>query len=139
MYFHDSRSHKFCFLRHSCIPGPHTHSTPRSNAAVGTAHSRNSSQDLRVSSNGCAGSSNGVAPLGSRSSNDIRNMATRAAASCALNGHSRAASLDLRHSRNSSADLNKLLRNDVALVFGNHHQGIRISFTPSFCCYIKSM
>ena len=118
-------------LRYSCIPGPHTHSTSRSNAAVTTAHSRNSSLDLRVSSNGCAGTSSGGASLGSRSSNDIRNMTTRAAASCAVNGHSRAASLDLRHSRNSSADLNKLLRNDVALVFGNHHQGTGISFTPS--------
>lgn len=110
---------------YSCVPGPHphTHSTPRPNAAVANAHSRNSSLDLRVSSNGCPPPSNGGAPLGSRSSNDLRNMTTRSAASCAMNGHSRAASLDIRHSRNSSADLNKLLRNDVALVFGNHHQG----------------
>ncbi|KAK3926728.1 BTB/POZ domain-containing protein KCTD3 [Frankliniella fusca] len=110
---------------HSCIPGPypHAHSTPRTTSAVAAAHSRNSSLDLRVSSNSCAGPSNSAVPLGSRSSNDIRNMTARAAATCAVNGHSRAASLDLRHSRNSSADLNKLLRNDVALVFGNHHQG----------------
>jgi hypothetical protein len=32
--------------------------------------------------------------------------------------HSRTASLDLRHTRNSSADLNKMFRNDVGLVFG---------------------
>lgn len=57
--------------------------------ARGHAHSRNSSLDMRV---------------GSRS----------AAGRC----HSRAASLDLRHTRNSSADLNKLIRNDVGLVFG---------------------
>lgn len=47
----------------------------------------------------------------SRSSQDLRGLASR--------GHSRAASLDLRHVRNSSADLNKLFRNDVGLVFGN--------------------
>lgn len=46
----------------------------------------------------------------SRSSQDLRGLASR--------GHSRAASLDLRHARNSSADLNKLIRNDVGLVFG---------------------
>lgn len=102
---------------------PHVHSTTRSGTAVATAHSRNSSLDLRVSSNGNAGPSNSGSAIGSRSSNDLRNITTRAAASCAVNGHSRAASLDLRHSRNSSADLNKLLRNDVALVFGGHHQG----------------
>lgn len=67
-------------------------------------HSRNASLDLRVS-NGCA----------SRSSTDIRNIAGRPTV-----GHSRAASLDLRHTRNSSADLNKLFRNDVGLYFGNH-------------------
>lgn len=38
------------------------------------------------------------------------------------NGHSRTASLDLRHSRNSSADLNKIIRNDVGLVFNSHQQ-----------------
>lgn len=47
----------------------------------------------------------------SRSSQDLRGLASR--------GHSRAASLDLRHVRNSSADLNKLFRNDVGLVFGS--------------------
>ncbi|XP_069689720.1 BTB/POZ domain-containing protein KCTD3 isoform X2 [Periplaneta americana] len=73
-----------------------------------SGHSRNSSLDLRVSSNGCA-------TVSSRSSTDIRNIAGRSAV-----GHSRAASLDLRHTRNSSADLNKLFRNDVGLVFGAH-------------------
>lgn len=48
-------------------------------------------------------------------------MAGRAAV-----GHSRTASLDLRHTRNSSADLNKLFRNDVGLVFGAH-QGRTLS------------
>lgn len=51
-----------------------------------------------------------MSPSYSRSSQDIRGLASR--------GHSRAASLDLRHARNSSADLNKLIRNDVGLVFG---------------------
>lgn len=40
--------------------------------------------------------------------------------------HSRTASIDLRHSRNSSADLNKIIRNDVGLVFNPHQQS-------SFC------
>ena len=53
--------------------------------------------------------------MSSRNS-DIRNHNNRNGHSS--NGHSRAASLDLRHTRNSSADLNKLIRNDVNLVFG---------------------
>lgn len=32
--------------------------------------------------------------------------------------HSRTSSLDLRHVRNNSADLNKLYKNDISLVFG---------------------
>lgn len=32
--------------------------------------------------------------------------------------HSRTSSLDLRHVRNNSADLNKLYKNDINLVFG---------------------
>jgi len=46
----------------------------------------------------------------SRSNQDLRNHSRVS--------HSRTASLDLRHTRNSSADLNKLFRNDVGLVFG---------------------
>ncbi|XP_063922252.1 BTB/POZ domain-containing protein KCTD3 [Zophobas morio] len=64
-------------------------------------HSRNSSMELRL----------GMSATYSRSSQDLRGLASR--------GHSRAASLDLRHVRNSSADLNKLFRNDIGLVFGN--------------------
>ncbi|CAH1365369.1 hypothetical protein MTP99_001641 [Tenebrio molitor] len=64
-------------------------------------HSRNSSMELRL----------GMSATYSRSSQDLRGLASR--------GHSRAASLDLRHVRNSSADLNKLFRNDVGLVFGS--------------------
>jgi hypothetical protein len=91
------------------LPGAHTHGThPQAPQRSVPGHSRNSSLDLRVSSNGCAA-------VASRSSTDIRNMAGRSAV-----GHSRAASLDLRHTRNSSADLNKLFRNDVGLVFGTH-------------------
>lgn len=56
----------------------------------------------------------GLAASCSRSSQDLRGLANRGAPGP---GHSRAASLDLRHARNSSADLNKLFRNDVGLVF----------------------
>ncbi|KAG5872675.1 hypothetical protein JTB14_012951 [Gonioctena quinquepunctata] len=63
-------------------------------------HSRNSSLELRL----------GISNSYSRSSQDLRGLASRT--------HSRAASLDLRHARNSSADLNKLIRNDIGLVFG---------------------
>lgn len=63
-------------------------------------HSRNSSLELRL----------GISANYSRSSQDLRGLASKV--------HSRAASLDLRHARNSSADLNKLIRNDVGLVFG---------------------
>ncbi|XP_063221701.1 BTB/POZ domain-containing protein KCTD3 isoform X2 [Bacillus rossius redtenbacheri] len=86
------------------LPSPHVLGTQR----AGTSHSRNSSLDLRVAPGGCSGAA-------SRSSSDIRAVAGRAGV-----GHSRAASLDLRHTRNSSADLNKLFRNDVGLVFGAH-------------------
>lgn len=72
-----------------------------------TGHSRNSSLELRV---GLSGSC-------SRSSQDLRGLTSRVPA---VSGHSRAASLDLRHARNSSADLNKLFRNDLGLVFGTH-------------------
>ncbi|XP_023292729.1 BTB/POZ domain-containing protein KCTD3 [Lucilia cuprina] len=65
-----------------------------------SSHSRNSSWDLRLG-------------RGSSTSQDSR---------CWSNNnrgeHSRNPSLDfMRHSRNSSADLNKLIRNDVGLVF----------------------
>lgn len=33
--------------------------------------------------------------------------------------HSRTSSLDLRHARNNLADLNKLHKNDISLVFGS--------------------
>lgn len=89
------------------LSGPHTHGVHPQHPGA-TSHSRNSSLDLRIASNGCAA-------VASRSSTDIRNMAGRSGV-----GHSRAASLDLRHTRNSSADLNKLFRNDVGLVFGTH-------------------
>lgn len=59
-------------------------------------HSRNSSWDMRVSYNH---------PGPSRS---------------AWSSHSRTASLDMRHSRNSSADLNKFIRNDIAQVLSSH-------------------
>lgn len=83
----------------------HVHGHQRSN----NGHFRNSSLDLRVTSSGSSVS---------RSSNDIRNIASRA-----IGAHSRTASLDLRHTRNSSADLNKFIRNDVGLVLMTHHPG----------------
>ncbi|XP_044729954.1 BTB/POZ domain-containing protein KCTD3 isoform X2 [Chrysoperla carnea] len=79
---------------------------------VNAGHSRNSSFESRIGiSTNCNG---GVA---SRSSSDLRGLTARPPA---IAGHSRAASLDLRHARNSSADLNKFFRNDVGLVFGSH-------------------
>lgn len=95
-----------------------------------TGHSRNSSWDLRVSYNG-NGRSSQWAP-----------------------GHSRTASLDMmrHHSRNSSIDLNKYIRNDVGLVFGPgqssgwsdpmrvqiikaHHNWISIAYAHFVTCY----
>lgn len=68
-------------------------------------HSRNSSLEMRMT----------LPTSCSRSSQDLRGLSSRVPPGP---GHSRAASLDLRHARNSSADLNKLFRNDVGLVFG---------------------
>ncbi|CAG9766347.1 unnamed protein product [Ceutorhynchus assimilis] len=65
-------------------------------------HSRNSSLELRLQA--------GLQANYSRSSQDLRGVSNRQ--------HSRTASLDLRHARNSSADLNKLVRNDLGLIFG---------------------
>ncbi|XP_018563863.1 BTB/POZ domain-containing protein KCTD3 isoform X1 [Anoplophora glabripennis] len=96
-------------------------------------HSRNSSLELRL----------GMSTSYSRSSQDLRGLASR--------GHSRAASLDLRHVRNSSADLNKLIRNDVGLIFGMtnsswadplrvqiikaHHNWIVVAYAHFVVCY----
>ncbi|XP_058808966.1 BTB/POZ domain-containing protein KCTD3 isoform X2 [Phymastichus coffea] len=66
--------------------------------------------------------------------------------------HSRTSSLDLRHVRNSSADLNKLFKNDIGLVFGPqtvsgwadplrvqiikaHHNWIAIAYAHFITCY----
>lgn len=71
-----------------------------------STHSRNSSWDLR-----CGRSANGA------SSSNGASGAPPAAWNTA-GGHSRNASLDfMRHSRNSSADLNKVIKNEVGLVF----------------------
>lgn len=75
-------------------------------------HSRNSSLELRYGLSGC-----------SRSSQDLRGLTTNRVPPGS--GHSRASSLDLRHARNSSADLNKLMRNDVGLVFGANGKRIK--------------
>lgn len=78
-----------------------------------TGHSRNSSVELRK----------GISGSCSRSSQDLRGLANRVPPG---SGHSRAASLDLRHARNSSADLNKMFRNEVGLIFGAN--GVFISY-----------
>ncbi|XP_046419641.1 BTB/POZ domain-containing protein KCTD3 isoform X2 [Neodiprion fabricii] len=66
--------------------------------------------------------------------------------------HTRTPSLDLRHVRNGSADLNKIFRNDVGLVFGGqqvsawvdplrvqiikaHHNWIVIAYAHFITCY----
>ncbi|XP_043483297.1 BTB/POZ domain-containing protein KCTD3 isoform X1 [Leptopilina heterotoma] len=66
--------------------------------------------------------------------------------------HSRTPSLDLRHARNSSADLNKVFKNDISLVFGPqqvsgwvdplrvqiikaHHNWIVIAYAHFITCY----
>lgn len=68
-------------------------------------HSRNSSLDLRTSH--------------SRSSLDVRTVGRAS--------HSRTSSLDMRHSRNSSADLNKFVRDDLGVLFGT--QGTSLSWS----------
>ncbi|XP_055524642.1 BTB/POZ domain-containing protein KCTD3 [Wyeomyia smithii] len=93
-------------------------------------HSRNSSWDLRVSYTGNGRNSQWVP------------------------GHSRTASLDMmrHHSRNSSVDLNKYIRNEVGLVFGPsqssgwadpmrvqiikaHHNWILVAYAHFVTCY----
>lgn len=71
----------------------------------------------------------GLAASCSRSSQDLRGLANRGAPGPS---HSRAASLDLRHARNSSADLNKLFRNDVGLIFNT---GGKLLQSYLSCCY----
>ncbi|KAI5747208.1 hypothetical protein M8J77_012308 [Diaphorina citri] len=125
-------------------PPPNSPSAPPSSPALPhthlphqRCHSRNSSLDLRVSSS-------------SRNSADYRNG--RNGLNGAAQGHSRTASLDLRHKRNSSADLNKLIKNDVSLVFGcnqvsnwadplrvqiikAHHHWIAVAYAHFLVCY----
>ncbi|XP_055377861.1 BTB/POZ domain-containing protein KCTD3 isoform X2 [Condylostylus longicornis] len=99
----------------------------------GSGHSRNSSWDLRSTS--------------STNNREIRPPWTTNG-----NSHSRTASLDLRHSRQSSADLNKFVKNDVGLVFSSsvssnwsepyrvqiikaHHNWITVSYNHFVTCY----
>lgn len=89
------------------------------------AHSRNSSWDMRV---------------GSRSSTDLRNLSR--------SGHSRTASLDLRHVH----EVNRVVNNDLALIFGQnqasnwadplrvqiikaHHHCIAVAYAHFVVCY----
>ncbi|XP_071532905.1 SH3KBP1-binding protein 1 isoform X2 [Panulirus ornatus] len=74
-------------------------------------HSRNSSLDMRHNQPQLVGQGlhNGVYPGHiSRSSSDLRSHAARS--------HSRTPSMDLRHSRNSSADLNKFFKNEISVL-----------------------
>lgn len=80
-------------------------------ATTAAGHSRNSSWDMRLTYGGAGGGGNG----GTTSARNLQGWTAPAP----LNGHSRTASLDMRHSRNSSVDLNKLIRNDVGLLFSN--------------------
>lgn len=122
-------------LTSSARPGqmvrvPSTNSGSGGTTSSRHGHSRNSSWDLRVSYNPANGA-NRVWP-----------------------SHSRTASLDLRHSRNSSADLNKFIRNDIAMALNNpqnsaliwsdplrvqiikaHHNWITVAYPHFFTCY----
>ncbi|XP_045132172.1 BTB/POZ domain-containing protein KCTD3-like isoform X2 [Portunus trituberculatus] len=74
-------------------------------------HSRNSSLDMRHNPPQLVGQGihSGVYPGHiSRSSSDLRSHAART--------HSRTPSMDLRHSRNSSADLNKFFKNEISVL-----------------------
>ncbi|XP_014091647.2 SH3KBP1-binding protein 1 [Bactrocera oleae] len=83
----------------SMVRVPETASTSSRHSS---SHSRNSSWDLR-----CGRPNVNVG-------GEVRNWGPAVPSST----HSRTASLDyMRHSRNSSADLNKIIRNDVGLVF----------------------
>ncbi|XP_045602053.1 LOW QUALITY PROTEIN: SH3KBP1-binding protein 1 [Procambarus clarkii] len=86
------------------VPGPGGGSV----AVPRPSHSRNSSLDMRHNPSQLVGQGlhNGVYPGHmSRSSSDLRSHAARS--------HSRTPSMDLRHSRNSSADLNKFFKNEI--------------------------
>lgn len=99
-------------------------STPR------TSHSRNSSLDFR--------------PTHTRSSSDLHTLS-------ALGNHSHAAALDLRHNRTSSADLNKIVRTDLGVLFTTqgtqwidplrvrivkgHHNWIAVVYAHFVTCY----
>ncbi|XP_066986467.1 SH3KBP1-binding protein 1 isoform X1 [Macrobrachium rosenbergii] len=80
-------------------------------AVLRPGHSRNSSLDMRHNPQlvGQVGLHNGVYPGHmSRSSSDLRSHSTRS--------HSRTPSMDLRHSRNSSADLNKFFKTEISVL-----------------------
>lgn len=101
-------------------------------------HCRNASFDLRTAK------SLSVAGSLSRSSSDLRTPGRP--------GHSRTSSLDMRHSRNSSADFNKSLRSELGLYFGphsasswtdplrvriikGHHNWVAVAFAHYIACY----
>ncbi|XP_060534512.1 BTB/POZ domain-containing protein KCTD3 isoform X2 [Cylas formicarius] len=117
--------------QHNALQNPSTSTSNCTQPRQG--HSRACSTELRL----------GLQANYSRSSQDLRGVTNR--------GHSRTASLDLRHARNSSADLNKLVRNDVGLVFGAsssswadplrvqiiraHHNWIVVGYAHFVVCY----
>lgn len=79
--------------------------------------------EVPSSSSGVSSCSSVTGASSSRHSGHSRNSSwdqrgsSRSGQGWTATAHSRTASLDLRHSRNSSADLNKFIRNDVGLVF----------------------
>lgn len=79
-------------------------------AVLRPGHSRNSSLDMRHNPQLVGqGLHNGVYPGHmSRSSSDLRSHSARS--------HSRTPSMDLRHSRNSSADLNKIFKTEIGVL-----------------------
>lgn len=111
------------------------HSAAAAVQSVRHGHSRNSSWDMRTPFNTPA------------------KPGSSGASGWTPNGHSRTASIDMRqHSRNSSADLNKFVRNDLGLVFSPnqvsgwtdplrvqiikaHHNWIAVAYPHFVTCY----
>lgn len=142
------------------VPELSTSSSSSNNGGIkhsNNTHSRNSSWDLRLSSGSSpAAASAAIASSSSLSASNRNNQDIRSSwiSSAPVNsGHSRTASFDLRHSRNSSADLNKYLRNDVNLLFNQqlnsnlwidplrvqiikaHHNWIAVAYAHFITCY----
>ncbi|ROT66515.1 putative BTB/POZ domain-containing protein KCTD3 isoform X1 [Penaeus vannamei] len=101
-------------------------------------HSRNSSLDMRHNPQivGQGLHNNAYPGHISRSSSDLRSHAARS--------HSRTPSMDLRHSRNSSADLNKFFKTEIGSSWVDplrvrmvkaHHNWILVAYAHFVTCY----